>query len=215
VPTLVLASASTARKATLLAAGLDPVVAVSAIDEEVVAAHYGVTDPQDVALVLARAKAEHVAARDDLPEHTVVLGCDSVLEIDGRTHGKPAGPREATEHWQRIRGRHGTLHTGHWLVDLRPDGSGGSIGAVGATTVHFANPTDHEIDAYVATGEPLNVAGAFTVDGLGGAFIDRIDGDHHCVVGVSLPLLRTLLTELGITWPEMWRANPTRPPRGD
>jgi len=215
VPTLVLASASPARRTTLLHAGLDPLVAVSAVDEEAVVARHGVTDPQDVALLLARAKAEHVAADEGLPENAVVLGCDSVLEIDGSVHGKPSGPDEAVERWRRMRGRHGVLHTGHWLVDLRPDGSGGSVGAVGTTTVHFADLTDEEIHAYVATGEPLEVAGAFTVDGLGGAFVERIDGDHHCVVGVSLPLLRTLLARLGVPWHELWRGTTTHHPGGD
>jgi septum formation protein len=209
-PALVLASASPARRATLAAAGIDPVVRVSGVDEDAVVARYGVTAAEDVALVLARAKAEGVAAalavegRDDV----LVLGCDSVLELAGEVHGKPGSPDVARERWRRMRGRSGVLHTGHWLLDLRPvdaGGSGGTLGAVSSTTVHFARLSDDEIDAYVASGEPLAVAGAFTIDGLGGAYVTGIEGDHHGVVGVSLPLLRELLAQTGITWHAMWR----------
>ncbi|GAB2685933.1 Maf family protein [Thalassiella azotivora] len=209
MPTLVLASASPARLATLRRAGLDPVVVVSAVDEDEVVRRYGVTDAQDVALVLARAKAEDVAGREDLPDDAVVLGCDSVLELDGEVHGKPADAAEAVSRWRRMRGGSGILHTGHWVVDERAeDGSGATLGAVASTTVHFADPTDVEIEAYVATGEPLRVAGAFTVDGLGGAFVRGLDGDHHNVVGVSLPLVRDLLGELDLTWTSLWADRP-------
>lgn len=210
-PVLVLASASPARRATLHAAGVDAQVVVSGVDEDAVVARYGVTDAADVALVLARAKAEDVAGRDDLDPAAVVLGCDSVLELDGEVHGKPVDAAEAAARWRRMRGRSGVLHTGHWLVDVRdevPDGAraGGTLGAVASTTVHFADLTDAEIDAYVATGEPLAVAGAFTTDGLGGAYVRGIEGDHHTVVGVSLPLLRELLGELGVSWHTLWRS---------
>jgi len=203
---LVLASASTGRRATLRAAGVDPVVLVSGVDEQAVVAHYGVTDPQDVVLVLARAKAEDVAGTDEA-DGALVLGCDSVLELDGEAHGKPADAAEATARWRSMRGRSGVLHTGHWLVDTRDPadgGSGGTLGAVASTTVHFADVTDAEIAAYVATGEPLTTAGSFTVDGLGGAFVERIEGDVHSVVGVSLPLLREMLAEVGVTWHDLW-----------
>jgi septum formation protein len=210
-PTLVLASASPARRATLVCAGVEATVLVSAVDEDAVVARYGVTDPQDVALVLARAKAEDVAARltgePDCPG-ALVLGCDSVLELDGEAHGKPADAAQAIARWRRMRGRSGVLHTGHWLVDARQPadgGTGGTLGAVASTTVHFARLTDEEIAAYVATGEPLMVAGAFTVDGLGGAFVTGIEGDHHNVVGVSLPLLRDLLGQVGVPWHRLWR----------
>ena len=207
-----LASASPARLTTLRSAGIDPLVVVSDVDEAAVVARYGVGDPADVALVLARAKAEDVAARDELPEQAVVLGCDSVLELDGEAHGKPADAAEAVERWRRMRGRSGVLHTGHWLVDERLDGgSGATLGAVASTTVHFADLSDDEIDAYVATGEPLRVAGAFTIDGLGGAFVRGLDGDHHNVVGLSLPLLRELLRELGLTWHQLWNHTPGTP----
>jgi len=204
---LVLASASPARRATLAAGGVDPAVVVSDVDEPAVVARYGVTDPQDVALVLARAKAEDVAGRDDAAE-ALVVGCDSVLELDGEAHGKPADAADAVARWRRMRGRSGVLHTGHWLVDTRDPqdgGTGGTLGAVASTTVHFADVSDAEIEAYVASGEPLAVAGAFTVDGLGGAFVTGIEGDHHNVVGISLPLLRELLTEVGVAWPDLWR----------
>ena len=165
-PVLVLASASPARLATLRAAGIDPVVRVSAVDEDAVVARYGVTDAEDVALVLARAKAEDVAAAaGQLEPGDLVVGCDSVLELDGEVHGKPADAQVARERWRRMRGRSGVLHTGHWLIDMRDvrdpqtGGSGATLGAVSSTTVHFARPTDAEIDAYVATGEPLAVAG--------------------------------------------------------
>jgi septum formation protein len=137
----------------------------------------------------------------------VVVGCDSVLELDGEVHGKPADAAEAVARWRRMRGRSGVLHTGHWVVDCRDDvdgGTGATLGAVASTTVHFAALSDEEIDAYVATGEPLAVAGAFTIDGLGGPFVERIEGDHHGVVGLSLPLLRELLAEAGIAWPSLW-----------
>jgi septum formation protein len=200
--TLVLASASPARLKTLRGAGIEPVVVVSDVDEGVVVAdafeRYGPIEAADIALLLARAKAEDVAAGIDLS--AVVVGCDSVLELDGDVHGKPATAAEAVERWKRMRGRSGVLHTGHWLVDARDDGTGATLGATASTTVHFARLSDVEIEAYVATGEPLQVAGAFTIDGLGGPFVSSIEGDHHNVVGISLPLLRDLLAEMGTGW---------------
>lgn len=202
---LVLASASPARRATLWAAGIEPTVVVSDVDEPAAVAaateRFGPLEPADVALLLARAKCEAVAA--DLTVSALVLGCDSVLELDGGMHGKPGDAAEARDRWRRMRGRQGVLHTGHWLRDERTDTDGGTtatLGAAASTVVHFADLTDEEIDAYVATGEPLQVAGAFTVDGLGGAFVERIEGDHHNVVGLSLPLLRELLGEVGVGW---------------
>ncbi|MEW1958989.1 nucleoside triphosphate pyrophosphatase [Kineococcus sp. NPDC059986] len=205
---LLLASASPARLATLRSAGLDPAVLVSGVDEPAVVERYGVTDAEDVCLVLAKAKAEDVAANEDRPEDHLVLGCDSVLAVDlgagVEVLGKPADAADAVRRWRAMRGRSGVLHTGHWLIDDREDGSGATIGGVASVTVHFADVTDAEIDAYVATGEPLQVAGAFTVDGLGGAFVRGIEGDHHAVVGVSLPLLRDLVGEAGVAWPDLW-----------
>jgi septum formation protein len=206
--TLVLASASAGRRSTLRRAGVDPVVLVSEVDEDAVVEQYGVREPADIALVLARAKAEQVASRvdgsADTPDGALVLGCDSVLDLDGLAHGKPADAEDARRRWRAMRGRSGVLHTGHWLVDTRRDGGGGTLGAVSSTVVHFAAVTDEEIDDYVASGEPLAVAGAFTVDGLGGAFVSRIEGDFHAVVGVSLPLLRELVAEVGLSWPALW-----------
>lgn len=200
-----LASASPARLATLRSAGLRPDVVVSAVDEDAVVARYGVTDPADVALLLARAKAEDVASGQ---ADALVLGCDSVLDLDGVALGKPGTADVARERWRAMRGRSGVLWTGHWLVDARDpgdDGSGASIGEVSGTTVHFADIDDDEIDAYVATGEPLQVAGAFTIDGLGGAFVDGVEGDPHSVVGVGLPALRRLVRQAGVAWPSLWQ----------
>jgi septum formation protein len=205
-PVLVLASASPARLSILRNAGLDPVVEVADVDEPEVVADYerragAVLGAEDVALVLARAKAEVVAAR---VEDALVLGCDSVLELAGAVHGKPAGPAEATARWRLMRGHEGVLHTGHWLVDARSGGSGATIGAVASTLVRFADVSDEEIAEYVATGEPLRVAGGFTIDGLGGAFVEGVDGDPHTVVGLSLPLLRRLLRDVGVAWTSLW-----------
>ena len=195
---LVLASASPARLATLRSAGLDPVVIVSGVDES----QLDGLPPAELALQLAELKCAAVAARDDLPAGSLVLGCDSVLELDGEPFGKPTDAEEATRRWQAMRGRSGALHTGHCLRDAATDRV---AAATASTVVHFADVTDEEIAAYVATGEPLHVAGAFTVDGLGGAFVTGIEGDHHNVVGVSLPLVRELAAELGHSWTELWR----------
>ena len=195
--TLVLASASPARRTTLRTAGLDPLVIVSGVDESQLVD----LPPAELALQLADLKCAAVAVRDDVPADALVLGCDSVLELDGEALGKPHDPQEAKRRWQAMRGRSGVLHSGHCLRDVA---SGRVAAATGSTTVHFADVTDDEIDAYVATGEPLEVAGAFTIDGLGGAFVSGIEGDHHNVVGVSLPLLRELVLELGHRWPDLW-----------
>jgi len=215
VTRLLLASASPARRATLQAAGIDPLVAVSAVDEEAVLAaareRFGTLDPADAVLLLAQAKVEDVSrnlpAELEDADDLLLLGCDSMLELDGETDSKPADAADAVRRWKRMRGRSGVLHTGHWLVDLRDGehgGSGATLGATASTVVHFADVTDDEIEAYVATGEPLHVAGAFTTDGLGGAFVRGIEGDHHTVVGVSLPLLRTLLADCGVRWTDLW-----------
>lgn len=200
----VLASASPARLATLRSAGIEPRVQVSGVDESGVAAG----SPADLAGTLAELKATAVA--DTLPTEqssttTVVLGCDSVLEFDGQAHGKPGTAEIATERWRTMRGRSGVLHSGHHLIVLAPDGTRRRSTRVASTTVHFADLTDAEVAAYVATGEPLVVAGAFTLDGLGGAFVTGIEGDPHNVVGVSLPLLRVMLAAAGIRWTDLWQ----------
>jgi nucleoside triphosphate pyrophosphatase len=197
VTRLVLASASPARLATLRSAGVEPVVIVSGVDES----QLDGLPPAELALQLAELKCAAVAARDDLPPAALVLGCDSVLEFGGEALGKPAGADEARRRWQQMRGRVGVLHTGHSLHDTA---TGAVAAATASTRVWFADLSDDEIAAYVATGEPLTVAGAFTVDGLGGPFVTRIEGDHHNVVGLSLPLLRELMAELGRAWPSLW-----------
>lgn len=219
---LVLASASPARLATLQSAGIDAIVAVSRVDEDAVLAaareRFGTLEPADAVLLLAQAKVEDVAhSLDDIaPEladadDLIFLGCDSMLEIHGEIVGKPVDAADATARWRAMRGRSGVLHTGHWIIDDRlpasdgGQGTAGTLGATSSTIVHFADLSDAEIDAYVATGEPLAVAGAFTIDGLGGAFVTGIEGDHHGVVGVSLPLLRELLGEVGVLVPDLWR----------
>lgn len=214
---LVLASQSTGRLATLRAAGVDPQVRVSDVDEprilaDIAAAHRATgasaPTPTEQVQALARAKALDVAG--SLPPATVerdpdlvVVGCDSMLEIDGEVVGKPGTAQLARERWLAMRGRSGTLHTGHFLV--RAHDSATAAG-VSSTIVHFGSPSDAEIDAYVASGEPLWCAGAFTIDGLGGAFIEGVEGDPHGVVGISLPLLRRLLARLGVTWTDLWTA---------
>lgn len=198
-PPFVLASASPARLATLRSAGLDPEVVVSGVDESRVTE----PDPARLATRLAELKADAVVARlaGDGRGEALVLGCDSVLELDGRVLGKPLDAEDAAARWHEMRGRSGVLHTGHCLVDLA-----GRRRVVRAadTVVHFADVTDEELADYVATGEPLHVAGAFTIDGLGGAFVRGIEGDPHNVVGVSLPALRLMVTELGHRWTALW-----------
>jgi septum formation protein len=197
---LILASASPARLATLRDAGLDPDVVVSGVDESVV--HDG--DPAVLVVRLAELKARAVAERlaVDSGRAGWVLGCDSVLALDGRILGKPTDAVDAVRRWHAMRGRSGVLHTGHCLVDLA---RGSQVLRSAATTVHFAQVTDEEVEAYIATGEPLEVAGAFTIDGLGGAFVTGIEGDHHNVVGLSLPVLREMFTEIGVRWTSLWQ----------
>ena len=208
VPRVVLASASPARLATLRAAGLDPQVVVSGVDEDVGSA----ATPAALALLLARRKCAAVADRLAVGPAgagpSLVIGCDSVLELDGVAYGKPLDPAAASARWRLMRGREGVLHTGHGLrlVGGGPAaaGSGTDAAAVSSTVVSFADLGDDEIDAYVATGEPLEVAGAFTLDGLGGAYVRGVDGDPHTVVGISLPLLRDLVGGLGLRWHQLW-----------
>ncbi len=219
---LILASQSPARTKLLRNAGIAHDVLVSDVDEDAVQARYGVTDPHDTALLLARAKAEAVAS---LPEAdgALVIGCDSVFEFDGEAHGKPYTAEVARERMLRMSGSMGVLHTGHWLVDCRdtdpdsPDagdggpGSGATLGSVSSAEVHFMEMTEDEIDTYIATGEPLQCAGSFTIDGYGGAFIRKVDGDPHTVVGLSISTLRALLGQAGVGVTGLWTGGAAEP----
>jgi len=227
---LVLASASPARRATLIAAGITPLVRVSTVNEDaVLAALPGgrafsgtATTPADEVSALAAAKCLDVCealARNstDLPdgEPVLVVGCDSMLEIGGQMLGKPHTPEVARERIAAMRRSTATLWTGHCAAILAPASSTqdgdtrvvtASVTRSASTLVHFGDISDAEIEAYVATGEPLHVAGSFTVDGLGGPFIEGVTGDYHSVVGISLPLLRSMASELGVFWPDLWDA---------
>lgn len=190
----ILASSSPARLSTLRAAGLSPEVIVSGVDESTV-----VEDSAGrLCRALAKLKAKTVAA--DVTD-AYVLGCDSVLEFNGEICGKPADVEEGTARWKAMRGNSGVLHTGHCLIDTARNQR---IIRSSATTVHFADITDKEIAAYMATGEPLRVAGAFTIDGIGAPFIERIEGDHGTVIGVSLPLLRQMFIAWGVPMSTLW-----------
>jgi septum formation protein len=196
--TLILASSSPARLATLRAAGIEPEVMVSGVPEDGVDG----LGPAEAVRTLAERKADAIAFRLARPRGSaLVLGCDSLLAFEGRLRGKPSSAAEARSWWRHQRGKQGTLFTGHALLEVgRPRRAVG----VSETVVRFGEPTDAEIDAYVASGEPLRVAGAFTLDGRGAPFVDGIDGDPGTVVGLSLPLLRRLVAELGGTITDLW-----------
>jgi septum formation protein len=207
---LVLASASPGRRKVLRQAGIDPLVVVSGVDEDLLIAGLGSdASPDEVVCALAAAKAEQVAGELDgaVAADCVVVGCDSMLHVDGRLCGKPGSANAAVNQWRLMGGRSGRLHTGHCLLRL-------SAGAIthrevesACTTVHFSSPTDADLRAYVADGEPQQVAGGFTLDGLGGWFIDGVEGDPSNVIGVSLPLLRSLVQRAGLSVAALWAAN--------
>ena len=191
---LVLASASPARLRLLRSAGLDPTVVVSGVDEVDVPPG----EPRATALLLAERKALSVSRH---VEDALVVGCDSLLDVDGDACGKPGTAEAAVAQWQRIRGRSATLVTGHCVIDAA---TGACASDVAATVVRFASPTDAEIEAYVASGEPLSVAGGFTLDGRSAPFVTGVDGDPGNVIGISLPLLRALLGELDVAITALW-----------
>lgn len=174
---------------------------VSGVDEE------SVTEPDASALALRLAQLKAVAVAANAPR-SLVIGCDSVLEFEGEIFGKPGDEAEATDRWKQMRGKAGVLHTGHCLIDTHREVW---VARSAATQVRFANVSDQEIEAYVATGEPLHVAGGFTLDGLGGAFVSGITGDPHNVVGISVPLLRTMFGELGFAWTWFWKSAGSQP----
>jgi len=194
VPEVILASASAARLGVLRGAGLDPVVIVSGVDEAAITAATTAGLTQQLAIAKATAVASSRA-------EGIVIGCDSLLDLDGRPYGKPGTAAEATQRWRQMSGRAGTLVTGHCVIDAA---TGRQAQAVASTAVRFGTPTDQEIAEYVATGEPLNVAGAFTLEGRGGWFVEGIDGDYSNVLGISLPLIRGLLAELAISVTSLW-----------
>jgi len=207
---LVLASTSPARLTLLRNAGIEPITIAPGVDEDAVAARAEamglIAGTADMVHVLAKAKAEAVLNHTDA-FGKLIIGCDSSLEFDGLSLGKPHEPEVARERWRRMRGRAGVLHSGHWVIDNRNPQPGflpPAAGRTAKTIVHFADLSDAEIDAYVATNEPLKVAGAFTIDSLGGAFVRAIEGDPHTVIGLSLPTLRDLVIQLGVDYPSLW-----------
>ncbi|PPL19500.1 Maf family protein [Microterricola pindariensis] len=207
---LYLASTSPARLATLRAAGIEPLTHSPGVDEEAlvarVEAEQGPLAAPDMVQLLAQAKAEAIVGAQVAggPIDGLILGGDSAFLFDGQIFGKPHEPAVARERWLRQRGRAGELWSGHWLIDHRGGRVRGAVGRADMATVTFAEPDDAEVDAYIATGEPLSVAGAFTIDSLGGPFIRRVDGDPSTVVGLSLSTLRELVRELGVDWPSLW-----------
>ncbi len=202
MPRLYLASTSPARLATLRSAGIEPIVVPSFVDEDAAVAASGPLTPVEMVQLLARRKASAIVSGE---VDGLILGGDSAFELDGVVYGKPHLPGIARERWMLQRGRTGHLHSGHWLIDHRGGTNNGEVGAVSTASVTFAaDITDDEIDAYIATGEPLEVAGAFTIDSLGAPFITAVDGDPHAVVGLSLSTLRSLMLQFGVEWPSLW-----------
>lgn len=209
---LVLASASPARLAVLRAAGVEPLVHVSGVDEDAVAAALVDPTPADVVAALATAKAQAVVADVGRREpDAVVIGCDSMLSMTGpngpQVVGKPSSVDLARERWTAMAGGTGDLLTGHAVLRITDGTVTASATGVRSTTVRFATPSDRELSAYLATGEPLAVAGGFTLDGLGGWFVEGVDGDPSSVIGISLPLTRQLLADVGVSVVDLWRRN--------
>jgi septum formation protein len=213
VTRLVLGSASAGRLKVLRQAGVDPLVVVSGVDEDAISAGLGSdASPGDVVCALAKAKAEEVAAGLDpaVAADCVVIGCDSMLYLDGRLSGKPPSVADARKLWQKMAGRVGKLYTGHCVIRLVDHKVVDSIVEASNTIVRFGRPSPDDLEAYLASGESLRVAGGFTLDGLGGWFIDGVDGDPSAVVGIGLPLTRSLLSRVGLSVAALWTANPVR-----
>ncbi|MGV0808774.1 Maf family protein [Mycolicibacterium setense] len=206
---VVLGSASTGRLGVLRQAGLDPLVVVSGVDEDAVMASLGDAPPEKVVSGLAAAKADEVVTH--LPaavvDDCVVIGCDSMLLLDGRLCGKPGDVDTARRQWQAMSGRTAQLHSGHAVLVVRDGSVIHRLADTGATAVHFGSPTEGDLEAYLRSGEPLGVAGGFTLDGLGGWFIEGIDGDPSNVIGLSLPLLRRMLAAAGISIAQLWNGS--------
>ncbi len=213
---LVLASTSPARLTLLRNGGIEPICIAPQVDEDLVAAVAEaeglIKSTADMVAILARAKAEAVLNHPDAVD-AIIIGCDSSLEFGGESLGKPHLPEVARNRWRAMRGQSGRLFSGHHLIDNRfnSDAAAATLAGnrpattrVSHATVFFADLSDHEIDAYVATDEPLKVAGAFTIDGLGGAFVRAIEGDPHTVIGLSLPTLREMAIELGVDYSSFW-----------
>ena len=196
MPKIVLASQSTSRRRLLEGAGINPTIIVSNVDEET--DFFNAMSPADMVIALAVTKAHTVREQIDYP--ALIIGCDSTFDVDGVTFGKPGTPDIARERAKKISGRSGLLHTGHCIIDTA---QGREIADRVTTKVTFSELTDHEIEDYIASGEPLQVAGGFTLDGFGSPFIPVIEGDYTNVVGLSMPFLRSAMSQLGYSWPEV------------
>ncbi|HTY27531.1 MAG TPA: Maf family nucleotide pyrophosphatase [Mycobacterium sp.] len=210
---VVLGSASSGRLRVLRSAGIDPLVVVSGVDEDAIVASLGPdADPPDVVNALAAAKADAVRTVLDpgVAADCVVIGCDSMLYIEGRLSGKPGTPEQAARQWNSMAGRDGRLYTGHCVIRVVDGAAAQTRTRAAVTTVRFSTPNGTDLAAYIASGEPLNVAGAFTLDGLGGWFVDGVDGDPSNVVGLGLSLTHELLNAVGLSIGELWAANPVR-----
>ena len=205
--TVVLASASPARLQTLRNAGIDPTVQVSHVDEESLQASMPDATPAQIAQALAQAKCEKVVTLRGNPNE-LIIGCDSVFELGGKPYGKPESAEVARMRWRDMMNTTGTLHTGHFVTFIDSQGNAHQAQATASTDVHLGSMSEREIGAYLASGEPLAVAGGFTLDALGGAFVESITGDPSNVVGISLPTLRKLVTQLGLTWTDLWNNIP-------
>lgn len=195
VPTFVLASASPARKRLLQNAGIEPIVCISDFDESQIQ----LSEPVDLVETLALHKAQAVASQFS---KALILGCDSVLSVGGEIHGKPKDTEEAIARWQKMRGNEGNLYTGHALIDITQQKT---LVRCGITKVYFAQVSDRQTAAYIATGEPLKCAGGFALEGRGSLFVEKLEGCHTNVIGLSLPLLRQMLAHLGYDATDFWQ----------